>query len=71
MTRQRRYDAFLIRRWSLDDGVQRVEVTHVQSGARTIVTSLAQATDWIEERTIDTPDDQPADRTGGRGPPRR
>jgi hypothetical protein len=47
----RRYDAFLIRHWSLgEDGGQRVEIVHIQTGARTLVTSLAKAVDWLQAR---------------------
>ncbi len=47
-----RYDAFLVRQWSLDGGTERVEVTHVQSGARILVASLAEATTWIRGHAV-------------------
>jgi hypothetical protein len=47
----RRYDAFLIRYWSLDDdNRQRVEVTHIRSGARALVASLDNAMGWMQGR---------------------
>jgi hypothetical protein len=45
----RRYDAFLVKHWALsDDSGQRVEVVHLQSGSRTLVTSLPKAVDWMQ-----------------------
>ena len=47
----RRYDAFLIRYWSLDDdNRQRVEVTHIRSGARALVASQENAMGWMQVR---------------------
>jgi hypothetical protein len=41
---RRRYNSFLIRYWSLDDEQgERAEVTHLQSGERRCVVSLAEA----------------------------
>jgi hypothetical protein len=53
----RRYDAFLIRRWSLDDGRWRIEVTHVQSGAKTLVASLVEVTEWIASQSVEACDE--------------
>ena len=40
----RNYNAFLIRHWLLDpERGDRIEVVHVQSGDRSLVTSLSQA----------------------------
>ncbi len=54
----RRYDAFLVRTWALDDGASRVEVTHLQSGKRILVASLAQATGWISTSASETAPDR-------------
>jgi hypothetical protein len=54
----RRYDAFLVRTWALDDGASRVEVTHLQSGKRILVASLAQATGWISTSASDAAPDR-------------
>jgi len=43
----RRYETFLVRHWWLDGGVERVEVTHVPTGTRVLLLSLAQAIEWI------------------------
>ncbi|HEY8602105.1 MAG TPA: hypothetical protein VIL85_27010 [Thermomicrobiales bacterium] len=48
----RRYDAYLIRHWSLEDG-ERVEVLHVGSGRRTLVTSLSRAAAWMRAYAAD------------------
>lgn len=69
MAMQRRYDAFLVRHWSLGDGMQRVEVIHVQAGTRTLVNSLAQAVDWIEAQKSAARDEQTEEQGGGRDPP--
>ena len=43
----RRYETFLIRHWWLDEGGERVEVTHVPTGAHILLLSLAQALAWM------------------------
>ncbi len=45
------YCAFLVRCWRLDDGERRIEIAHIQSGARTRVTSIAAALAWISARS--------------------
>ena len=61
----RNYNAFLIRHWSLDtERGDRIEVVHVRSGDRSLVTSMTQAASWMQtwvanEGTDDTA--QPAD----------
>ena len=47
------YCAFLLRCWRLGDGAQRIEVTQVQSGERTLVTSLVAALAWIGVRAAE------------------
>lgn len=49
----RRYSAFLVRCWRLDDGERRIEIAHIQSGARTRVTSVAAALAWIGARAAE------------------
>lgn len=45
----RRYNAFLIRHWSLDaDQGQRIEVQHVATGKQTLVSSLSAALAWMQ-----------------------
>jgi hypothetical protein len=45
----RNYNAFLIRHWSLDtERGDRIEVVHVRSGDRSLVTSMTQAASWMQ-----------------------
>ena len=46
----KRYDSFLLRYWQLNDDGQRLEIEHIQSGARTRVASVAAALAWIGDR---------------------
>lgn len=41
------YSSFLIRRWSLASGTQRISVEHIQSGEQVFVPTLDAATAWI------------------------
>ena len=41
------YCSFLLRCWHLGGDAERIEIEHVHSGARTVVTSLAAALEWI------------------------
>jgi hypothetical protein len=43
----KRYGSFLLRRWRLPDGGERVEVQHIQTGDRVVFASLEAALDWI------------------------
>jgi hypothetical protein len=43
-----RYTSFLLRCWRLGDGRRRIELEHIQSGARARVASLEAACAWIE-----------------------
>lgn len=45
--------SFLIRRWSLADGEERVEIEHVQSGIRTITPTVTEALSWIRTHSGD------------------
>jgi hypothetical protein len=42
------YRAYVLRHWRRDDGTERVEVEHIQSGARARLASLAEALAWID-----------------------
>jgi hypothetical protein len=46
--------SFLIRRWSLADGEERVEIEHVQSGARVVAPTIDEALSWIRTQSDDT-----------------
>ena len=48
-----RYHAFLARCWYLGQDEYRLEIEHIQSGAKTRVTSLAAALDWMATRVGD------------------
>lgn len=39
--------SFLVRWWVLDDGSSRIELTHIQSNARVVATSVSEAIAWI------------------------
>jgi hypothetical protein len=47
----RRYNAYLVRHWSLPDGAERIEIQHVQSGESARVRSLQATLDWIGQRS--------------------
>ncbi len=52
---ERRYSSFIIRRWRLAETEERVEVTHMQSGQRVTLVSLAEAVRWMA--ATDAPED--------------
>jgi hypothetical protein len=66
----RRYDAFLIRRWGFDGGIERIEITHVRSGKRALAPSLDQLTEWMRARMAERGMPQPDESLNPRGPPR-
>ncbi|HET7035885.1 MAG TPA: hypothetical protein VFI42_09420 [Thermomicrobiaceae bacterium] len=39
--------SFLLRWWVLDGGGTRIELLHIQSGARVVVSSPTEALDWM------------------------
>jgi hypothetical protein len=41
------HGSFLVRCWRRDIGPARIEVEHIQSGEKTLVTSLAEAAEWM------------------------
>jgi hypothetical protein len=44
----RRYSSFLLRRWELPAGRDRIVVSHLQSGREVTLTDLDEAARWIE-----------------------
>jgi hypothetical protein len=67
---RRHYSAYLLRHWRLgDDGTRRIEVVHIASGARVLVTSLGAATEWIDNHSREpspAPPSEPAAPPGAR-----
>ena len=66
----KRYASFVLRCWRLETDEHRIEVEHVQSGARTRVQSLAEAMDWIDGNcpspaVTSTPNTPPTRRSPG------
>jgi isochorismate synthase EntC len=57
----RLFGSFLVRWWQVDD-LQRIELEHIQSGRRGLVSSLAEAMAWI---TACTDELQPPPAVGG------
>lgn len=47
----RRRGTFLIQCWFLDDGAQRLVLEHIQSGERTVCTTMAAAIEWLCDRS--------------------
>jgi uncharacterized protein (TIGR02118 family) len=45
---RRRYSSFLIRRWELTAGRERIDVCHLQTGHEVTLTDLDQVARWIE-----------------------
>jgi hypothetical protein len=43
----RRYGSFVVRCWWLENGEQRIDVEHMQSGSRVRVNALKAALDWM------------------------
>lgn len=43
----RLHGSFLVRWWVLDHGGTRIELEHIQSGAKAVTSSLAEALAWI------------------------
>lgn len=46
----RRHSSFLLRCWDLGSDGERIEVEHIQSGTRVLVTSVAAAVEWVSAR---------------------
>jgi hypothetical protein len=49
------YRTYVVRHWRRDDGTVRVEIEHVQTGARARLASLAEALAWIDAGPPITP----------------
>jgi hypothetical protein len=45
---QRRFNSCLLRFWDRADGTVRIEIEHIQEGARVVVDSTAVALRWID-----------------------
>jgi hypothetical protein len=43
----RLHGSFLVRWWVRDDGGERIELIHIQSGAKAVTESLAEALTWM------------------------
>jgi hypothetical protein len=46
----KQYGSFLLRWWRRDSGTQRIEVEHIQSDAKTVVSSAPAALEWVTAR---------------------
>ncbi len=57
----RRYRSFLIRIYERERGRQRIEIEHIQSGAKTRVTSEAEAVAWMRAQSPASMPTAPAD----------
>lgn len=57
----RLFGSFLVRWWQVDD-MQRIELEHIQSGRRGLVSSLAEAMEWMAACADDL---QPPTADGG------
>jgi hypothetical protein len=42
------HSSFLVRCWRLSSGIQRVEIEHIQSGAKARFRTILEGVDWIE-----------------------
>jgi hypothetical protein len=47
----RRHSSFLIRFWELRDGLQRIEIEHIQSGEKALFKTVEEALRWIDLQT--------------------
>jgi hypothetical protein len=63
----RRYCSFLIRVYTQERGSTRIEIVHIQSGAKTRVTSEAEALAWMRAQ----PAAPAPDGSDGRSPERK
>jgi hypothetical protein len=74
---QRRLNSFLLRFWDRADGTVRIEIEHIQEGARVVVDSTAVALSWIDARAtadrarelLDDEGDPPRNGTTSRNEP--
>jgi hypothetical protein len=52
---ERRHGSFLLRCWWRNDTVERIEIEHIQSGRRGLLSSVSDALTWIDSHR-DAPD---------------
>jgi hypothetical protein len=45
------HGSFLVRCWQRDTGPERIEIEHIQTGDKTLVTSLAKAAEWMASKS--------------------
>ncbi len=43
----RRHSSFLLRCWDIGSDSERIEIEHIQSGRKTLATSIAAAVEWL------------------------
>lgn len=53
---ERRHSSFLLRCWWRNDTVERIEIEHIQSGKRGLLTSISDALVWISSQREDPGD---------------
>ena len=62
----RHHRSYLVRWWKTDRDGQRIELLHIQSGAKTVVATLADAMEWMN-RGADVEPAPPIDQSAGDG----
>lgn len=61
----RRHNSFLLRCWDLgSEGEERIEIEHIQSGAKVLARSVADATEWICQHGSSQPESDAAGPDG-------
>ncbi len=50
---ERKHSSFLLRCWWRNNGLERIEIEHVQSGKRRLVSSVNDAMSWISSQSRD------------------
>jgi hypothetical protein len=58
MTRQ--HSSFLLRCWTRNGWVERIEAAHIQSGKKIVARSVAEAVDWVCASSSDASADHAA-----------
>jgi len=54
----RQFNSFLIRWWRGDEN-ERLEIEHVQSGRKLLVSSIEDAAAWLDEQMKEEPQQEP------------
>lgn len=62
---QRRFNSFLLRFWDRADGTIRIEIEHIQEGARVVVDSTVVALNWIDARAATDRESASIERAAG------